>query len=325
MLLPLLLALTAAPDTAPPRPSGDVLVVANQGDATVHLVDVVTGRTLGVIPSAPAPHEVAVSSDGRWAVATNYGDRASVGHGLTVIDLSTLSLARSIDLSPHQRPHGIAFLPGDSLLLVTAELDQALLVVDFRSGAVRRVLPTGQRGTHILATTAGGRKAFTANVASGTVSEVDLSGAPAARSMAVGPQSEGAAVSPDGRRIWSASMGLDSTFVLDAATGERLGAVSTPGHAYRVAITADGATVLVPEPELGIVRLIDTASLRTRDTSVPGGPGGPVVAADGSVAYVPLMQTGQVAVVDLRMLSVLRVLPTGQAPDGMAISRFYRH
>lgn len=318
-------ALLSAADTTPGAPpTGDVLVIANQGDRTVHLVETGSGRTLAVLPSAPAPHEVAVTADGRWAVATNYGDRADVGHALTVIDVRTQTVARSIDLAPHTRPHGIAFLPGDSIVAVTSETSRAVVLVDFRAGRVLRALPTDAQGTHMMAVSRGGEKIYTANVGSGTATEIDAASGRVTRTFAAGPGSEGAAVSPDGRRIWVASMGRDSTYVFDTATGERVGAVATPGHAYRVALTPDGRRALIPAPELGLLRVIDTRTMRESTVALSGGPGGALVSADGRTAYVPLIEAGEVAVVDLATLSVTRRLPAGAAPDGMALSRLFR-
>jgi DNA-binding beta-propeller fold protein YncE len=321
-LLPLLaLTLAASPDTAGPAQSAaGVLVVANQGDATVHLVDAASGRTLAVLPAAPAPHEVAVSHDGRWAVASNYGDRANVGHTLTVIDLASRSVARTIDLAPHTRPHGIAFLPGDTLLAVTSETSRAVVLVAFPGGEVRGVVPTGEQGTHILAIEPGGRKVWTANVGSGTATELNLETRRPVRTITVGPGAEGIALSPDGARLWAASMGRDSTYLFDTATGARLAALSTPGHAYRVALSPDGRRALIPAPELDLVRVVDTATLRETAIRVEGTPGGAVFSADGRTAYVPLIGSGRIAVVDLERLAVTRTLPAGAAPDGLAIS-----
>jgi len=326
-VLPLLAAAmlaTAADTTTPARPVGDVLVIANQGDNTVHLVEAGTGRTLAAIPSAPAPHEVAVTRDGRWAVVTNYGDRTDIGHSLMVIDVSTQTVARTIDLAPHRRPHGIAFLPGDSTLAVTSETSRAVVLVDFRAGRVLRAIATDAQGTHILAVAGGGEKVYTANVGSGTASEVDLAAGRVTRTFAAGPGSEGAAISPDGTRLWVASMGLDSTFAFNTATGERVATVATPGHAYRVTLTPDGRRALIPAPEQNLLRVVDTATLRETTVALPGMPGGAVVSPDGRTVYVPLMETAQVAVIDLATLAVTRHLPTGAAPDGIAVSTFFR-
>jgi DNA-binding beta-propeller fold protein YncE len=266
---------------------------------------------------------VAVTADGRWAVATNYGDRTDVGHALTVIDVSTQTVARSIDIAPHTRPHGIAFLPGDSILAVTSETSRAVVLVDFRSGRVLRAIPTDAQGTHMMAVARGGEKIYTANVGSGTATELDVAAGRVTRTYTAGPGSEGAAVSPDGRRLWVASMGRDSTCVFDTSTGERVAAVASPGHAYRVALTPDGRRALIPAPELGLLRVIDTRTLRESTVALPGGPGGAIVSSAGRTAYVPLIEAGEVAVIDLPTLAVTRRLPAGAAPDGMAISRFF--
>lgn len=324
--LPLLaVAIFAASDTTPAAPpTGDVLIIANQGDNTVHLVDTGSGRTLAVIPSAPAPHEVAVTRDGRTAVVTNYGNREEVGHALSVIDVPTRKLVRSIDIAPHTRPHGIAFLPGDSILAVTSETSRAVVLVDFRSGSVLRTLPSNAQGTHMMAVGPGAEKIYTPNMVSGTVTALDVASGQITRTIAVGPGTESAALTPDGRRVWAASMGRDSTYVFDTGTGERVGAVHTPGHPYRVAITPDGRRALIPAPSLNLLRVIDTATLRESTVAVPGTPGGAVVSRDGRTAYVPMMEAGEIAVVDLATLTVTRRLPTGAGPDGIAISSFFR-
>ena len=54
---------------------------------------------------------------------------------------------------------------------------------------------------------------------------------------------------------------------------------------------------------------------------VPGAPGGAIVSADSRFAYRPVMETLEVAVVDLFLLTVVRRIPVGAAPDGMALAR----
>ena len=44
---------------------------------------------LATVATAEGPHEVATSSNGRWAVVTNYGVPGEPGNSLTVIDLET--------------------------------------------------------------------------------------------------------------------------------------------------------------------------------------------------------------------------------------------
>ena len=88
--------------------------------ATATVIDVASKRVLATLPTGAGAHEVAVSHDGRWAVVSNYGVRGAPGNSLTVIDVTRASVARTIELGEFRRPHGSAFLPGDSIFVVTS-------------------------------------------------------------------------------------------------------------------------------------------------------------------------------------------------------------
>lgn len=303
------------------EPRGDVLVVANQGDNTVHLVEAATGRNLAVFQT-PMPHEVAVTRDGRWAVVTNYRAQGTPpGHTLQVIDVPALKIARTIELGTYTAPHDVEFLPGDSLLAVTSETTQNIVLVDFAAGTVRKALPTGAAGSHMLAFPADGRRIFSANIPGGTATEIDVATGAAVRTYAFAPGTEGIGVTPDGRHLWLSSLAQGSTAVFDTRTGERVATVATPGHPYRITITPDGKKALIPAPQQDLLRVIDLATRAEETIAVPGGPGGPVVAADGRTVYLPLMGPNQVGVVDLVEKKLIRTLPTGAGPDGIGIGR----
>src|SRR5579862_3986690 len=124
------------------------LVATNMNDNAATVIDLGSQKTIATLPTGTAPHEVAISHTGHWAVVSNYGVRDTPGHSLTVIDLSAHvpAVTRTIDLGEYQKPHGSAFLPGDSTLLVTSEAKQVVLVVNFATGAVETAIPTTQRG-----------------------------------------------------------------------------------------------------------------------------------------------------------------------------------
>ena len=46
-----------------------------------------------------------------------------------VIDVPALKVVRTISLGEYQRPHGIVFLPGDSLVAVTSESSRNVVIV----------------------------------------------------------------------------------------------------------------------------------------------------------------------------------------------------
>src|SRR5687768_9192182 len=101
---------------------GGTLIVTNKSPSTATIIDVGSGRTLATLPTGAGPHEVVVSPNGTWAIVTDYaGTPGNPGKSLTVINVPQLRVEKTIDLGTYTRPHGIMFLPGDSLVAVTSE------------------------------------------------------------------------------------------------------------------------------------------------------------------------------------------------------------
>jgi YVTN family beta-propeller protein len=318
--------------------SADTLLVANKSDDTIDLVDVDTGESTATLPTGHAPHEAAVSADGKTAVISNYGDREAPGSSLTVIDLERREVARTIDLGTHTRPHGLAWLPGGDLA-VTTEGSAHLLVVDPASGAIEHEIETGQEVSHMVAVTPDGARAFVANIGSGTVTVVDLESGAKLTDLETGEGAEGVAVSPDGREVWVGNRGADTLSVIDSASLEHKARVPCPGFPIRVAFTPDGERVLVSAARSGEVVVFDAAERRelvrrSLDLStVPTAaqrlfgdrfgdspvPVGLVVSPDGTRAWVAATQADVVVTVRTDDLTVLDLTRTGQEPDGMAL------
>ncbi|HXG38998.1 MAG TPA: YncE family protein, partial [Bacteroidota bacterium] len=74
------------------------LIVLNKSDHTATLIDVASRNVRGTVPTGTAPHEVAVSPDGKTAVVANYGTRETPGNTLSVIDISAKRKLKDIDL-----------------------------------------------------------------------------------------------------------------------------------------------------------------------------------------------------------------------------------
>ena len=324
--------------------TGDVLVVLEKEAARARLLDPATGATLATLPTGPFPHEVAASPDGRTAVVADYGAREP-GRTLTVLDLVGRRVARTIDLGEYRRPHGIVWLPAApggaaARVVVTAEQSQALLVVDVGAGRVERAIPTGQRGTHMVAVSADGRRAWTANIGSGSVTLVDLARGDTVRTRVTGRGPEAIDVSPDGREVWAADRDLDRITVLDAATLDSLGSVPTGRFPNRLKFTPDGRHVLVSNAAAGTLGVYDARGRRLAATVALGeGPAaapnpmnpsgrsavplGIQLAPRGGRAWVALNAAGALAEVELPAggadrARVARRVPAGDGPDGMA-------
>lgn len=303
----------------------DVLVVVNKDASTVSIIAAESGTALATLPTGAGPHEVAASADGRLAVVTNYGAQQG-GNSLTVVDLASLTVARTIDLGEYRRPHGIVFLPDNRRVAVTSETSGMVLVVDATTGQIVSTRPTQQEVSHMVVVARDGRRAFTANIRSGSMTAVDLvSGEP--RTLAVSTQTEAIGVSPDAAQVWVGSNDRGTVTVVRTAAWRATDTLDVGGQPYRIVFSPDGSRVLVTTPASDEVRLFDAATRKElgrvktpASSGAPGQPFGVAWSADGRLAYITLRGAGQVAVVDIRAMSVLRHIGTGAGPDGIAFA-----
>ena len=314
------------------------IVASNMRDNTATIIDAASGNVLATVPTGEAPHEVATTHDGKWAVVSNYGNRERPGNSLTVIDLTTLAVARTIDLGEYRRPHGMAFFPGDTALAVTSEVSRAVLLVDFRSGRVVATVPTNGRASHMLAMSAAGDELFTTNIVDGSISRLDVATHTTKKVIPVAKRVEGIAASPDGRQVWVGSNADSIVVVVDARAGQAVDTLRGFGIPYRMALSRDGRTAVVTDPMRGEVRVFDAPTRRQRllitipregvlgTAEVPGSPSpeGVTLSPDGRWAFVTLQGRNLVAMIDLTQGTIVRYAPTGTWSDGIAHSSLER-
>lgn len=317
----------------------ETLVALNKTDGSASLIDPATGTTRCVLATGQGPHEVAISPDGRWAIVADYGDQTA-GRTLTVIDLAARSVARTIDLGEYRRPHGLAWSGTSGRLLVTAEVQAALLEVDVERGTVLRAMPTEAQASHMVAATPDGTRAFVANIASGSVSAIDLVSGKLLARITTGAGCEGIDVSPDGRAVWTANREAGTVSVIDAHSLALVATLEAPGFPIRIKLTPDGKRALVSCAEAGEVVVFDVAERELvasiglapladearaghmfgqafGDSPVPIGI---QIHPDGQTAYVATTSIDRVAVLDLASLSLRQSFATGRQPDGLGFA-----
>ena len=324
-----LMAYPGAEALAQDMPSGTI-IVANMDDDSAWLLDAATGERRGTIQTVIAPHEVAVSTDGRTAAITNYGDQRGPGNLVQLVDVASGDLTGEFEVEGYERLHGAAFLPGDSLLALTSERTGEVLLVGAQDGGVRDAFSTGGQASHMLAL--GGPWIYVANIVDGTVSRIDPTGAGETRVWPAGERTEGVAATPDGAEGWTGSMQGGSVVGLDGATGEEVARIEGLAVPYRLGVTADGATVAVSDPTAGHLVLIDRSSgtvrsrvdinAAARDAGLSGdaSPQGFTLTPDSRWALVSAKGLNRVAVVDLVSAAVVAFHATGSGPDGIAFS-----
>lgn len=318
--------------------SAQSLVVLNKREAAAVVFQPSTGEILRRIPVGDGPHEAATTPDGDWFVAANYGG-SEPGSSLTLVRVAG-SDSRTIDLTPYRRPHGVAFLP-DGRLLVTAENDGKLLIVDLESGQVTDAIETGAELSHMVVASAAGDRAYVANIVSGSVTVVDLVRRERLAVIETGAGAEGIALSPDGRELWVTNREADTVSIVDTKQLEVVENLPCEIFPIRAAFTPDGRRVLVTCAVSSDVVVFDAAT-REIERRVHVGEGQPILAEEratadrqelaserssvpigvlveptGKTAYVASQDGGIVSVLDLSDWTIQARWRAGDGPDGM--------
>jgi YVTN family beta-propeller protein len=317
------------------------LLVLNKSDNTVSLIDLASKESIATISTGVGPHEVAVSPDGKIAAVANYGNRARPGNTLTVIDVPAGKPLRTIDLGENRRPHGITWLEANEVA-VTTEGSKALLVVDVGSAKLAKTVPTDQEGSHMVAVAPKLRRAFVANIGSGSVSIVDLKENRRIANIPTGDGAEGIDISPDQAEVWVANRAVNTVSVIDAASLKIIATLPCKDFPIRVKFTADGERVLVSNAGSGDVAVFDAAqrqevrrismqvkaseqsstsdrlfSTRFGQSPVPVGI---LIAPELNQAFVANTNADVVIVIDLKTWQIADRLTAGNEPDGLGYS-----
>lgn len=297
----------------------DVLVVGNKGEDTVSFISLETGAECARLPTGKAPHEIAVSPDGRTAAVVAYG-----GTSIDLFDTRKRRLIRTIDLAPNAGPHGIAWISARRIV-VTFDRSNTVALVDPLSGSFNSIA-TGQRGSHMLAVSPDRQRAYVSNILSGTVTVIDLIRREKVADIVTGGNPEAIAITPDGKQLWVGDNSGPRVRVIDLSTEAVIATLPADPVAIRLAITPDGRTAISSNFTSGTLNLFDVRTRQPlRKISLSRAPKAMqvtlAIASDSRTAFVAETGNDRVAEFDLASGLVRRRIATGKAGDGLAIVR----
>jgi DNA-binding beta-propeller fold protein YncE len=311
--------------TAEEFSTNGILLVANKGDHTLGLIDAIAGKMFAAVPEdGVTGHEVVASPDGTRAFVPIYGN-AGVGRPGTdgqlirVMDLAKRAVIGTVDLGKGVRPHCAIIGPKSGLLYVTTELENSVTVINAQKLNVVGTIPTSQPESHMLAIARNEKRGYTANVAPGTVSVLDLE---ARKTLAVIPvckNTQRISLSVDDRWVFTSDQDQPRLAVIDTQTNGVSHWVDLPGTGYGSAPTPDGHWLVIAIPRVNKVAVIDLAAMKVAyNLDVPRTPQEVLVRPDGAEAYVSCDASRQVAVIDAKNWKVRKLIDAGPGADGLA-------
>jgi DNA-binding beta-propeller fold protein YncE len=339
-----LLAVISSSSVAQQTP-GRSIIALSKGEHVLAIVDPETLKIVAKVPVGPDPHEVVASSDGTTAYVSNMGNGDS--HEVDVIDLIRKKALPNIDTRPLYGPHGITF--ADGKVWFTAQDSKSVGRYDPVAGSLDWCMGTGQNWTHMLYVTPDGKKIYTTNVRSGTVSIFEYGLQPQGRPpmgkpfpdnkpqehkpfpggkphwdwtqtvVPVSKGSEGFDVSPDGREIWTAAADDGIISIIDTASKSVVASIDAKViGANRVKFTPDGKYVFISSLRSGDLFIYDAASRKEfKRITIGHGAAGILMDPSGMHAFVACTGDDYIAEVDLKKMELTgRRIELG-GPDGM--------
>ena len=208
---------------------------------------------------------------------------------------------KRIDLGGFLRPHGIVEMDGN--IYFTSETSRTIARYNPAKDKIDWVMGTGQSATHMLVISTDKKRLFTANIASDTVTAINLNVPPNAQNItqiAVGKQPEA----------------ID---IVNTATNKFKEKIKLGERPYRVEFTPDGKRVFATIPNTKEIVVLDAATRKEIERmKLESVPLGLVFSADGKTAFVSAVQTDGVLKIDAEKYEVLGRAETGNAPDGLA-------
>jgi DNA-binding beta-propeller fold protein YncE len=275
-----------------------------------------------LVPVGAEPHEVDVTPDGRTAFVSQFGMRdfsheiGSAGDHISRIDLRAGASSAQFALPGALRgPHGVKLRPGGREVFTNAEIGDAMVVFDVRTGAVRRTFPLPAH-VHAFTFSHDGRAVFAFALADG-VYKLDAETGAVLAHADLGSPARSVQVSRNGRELLVAARG--EVVFLDTGDLAVLRRFAVSGVTQVIYASMDEAAglVLAPAPGEDVAVFLDIATGAERARVALGHtPTSTAFGPDGR-AYINNVGDTFVTAVDLSDFSATRV-GAFQRPNGLA-------
>lgn len=330
-LVALVASLTADAQVAPPVPAENVYAatrgpelhpdvagipvrayVPNTLSDTVDVIDPQTYRITARLRVGHVPHHVTPS----WDLSSLYVLNTE-SDSLTVIDPRTATVTRTI---PVPDPYNLYFTPDGTTAIVAAERHQRLDFRDPRTWALRGSVPIPYPGVDHLDFSADGRFLLASCEYSGWVVKVDVATMQITGKVRVGGLPIDVRLSPDGTVFYVANQGRHGVSIIDPVAMQEIAFLPTGRGAHGLYLSRDTRRLYVTNRLDGTISVID---LETRKGvarwTIWGSPDMGGVSADGTQFWVSGRYDRVVYVVDTRTGELVRTIPVGGGPHGLAL------
>jgi YVTN family beta-propeller protein len=290
-------------------PSPAVLITDRRNGALV-IADPKDQHVVASIPVGTGPHEIAVSTDGKLALVSNFDQEANT---ITLVDLAAQKQINRYKFPFRARPNSLVY--ADGKFWFTAEDANSIGRYDPATNTVDLMVGLGQLTTHVMLYNPADRSFIASSRNSDSVSFIDPiqieyrgNKRPQFKVTTISAVhwNEAMDFSPERNELWVAEFRGGKIAIIDMATRtvkERFEVTDLISD--RLKFTPDGKRVLLSDLEKGNLVVYDAAARREiKRLKLGAGLEGVSITPDGSTAYVAAPGDNAVVIVDLRKLEV---------------------
>jgi YVTN family beta-propeller protein len=322
------LFLVACAEEKEDEPFG-LLYVTNAGDGTVSIIDLELDEVVKTIEvTEKGSHGVAISPDNKRVFV---GDMDA--GTIFVIETDTNTVGPSFPSGV--KAHGIDMTSDGRFLLVSGSFageeddpdkTDRIAFVDLELLEVVGVVETDSPA-HID-TNPAGTMAFVTNILGHEITIISVADRKVVATVPVGPDDweedwwgpNEVAVSPDGKRAYSADYDGQTVTVIDTATYEVLERIAVPENPHGIVVSPDGQEIWVSNRKSSDVAIIDAATnkiIERIDFEEESPPNHVAFTRDGAKAYVTAGNS--VRVVDAPAREIVSTIEVGDTPHELSL------
>ena len=316
---------------------GERVYVSDEDGGNVVVINAADDAVVARIAVGKRPRGLRISPDGtRLFVALSGLPKAGPGvdesklppadptaDGIGVVDLGSLELVRTI---PGGKDPELFDVTGDGKRLWVSNEDTAeASLVDVTAGQVVRKAPVGKEPEGV-AIHPGGKVVYVTNEGDNSVSVLDVDSGQQVARIETGGRPRSVVFTADGARAFIACETTHALTLIDARSHTKTGDLDLPGDMVRpmgLVISPDGRTLYVSGGRSKTVHVIalDEPAPRVKSTIADVGvrPWGIGITHKGDRLYTANGSAGDVTVIDATTGAVVRHIPVGGSPWGIAV------
>lgn len=278
-------------------------------------VDVIDPNTFQIIDHyavGNTPQHVVPSYD----LSTLYVNN-NKGNSLTPIDPRTGKPGPAI---PVDDPYNLYFTPDGTRAIVMAERNSRVEFRDPKTWSLVKSVAVAHSGVNHADFTPDGNTMIASCEFSGWLVRIDVPSMTVTGELKVGGMPVDVRSSPDGTVMFIANQGRNGVSVVDPVTMTETGFIPTGRGTHGLYPSRDGTKLYATNRLAGSITVIDFATRAVTATwNIGGTPDMGGVSADGTRFWVTGRYSGAVYVVDTTTGQLVKRIPVGNGPHGLAI------